>query len=80
MCEDAMTTLYGTCSATGVCKAQLEIQQRGSSSISRGEQGQQSRGTLFRPGFEEYVGIHHLDRKWENIPGREKAMNKDKAT
>lgn len=80
MCEDAMTMLCGTCSATGVCKMQLETQQRGSRFISRGEQGQRSRGTMFRPGFEKYVGIHHLETKWENIPGRDKRMNKDIAT
>ena len=30
------------------------------------------RGVMFRQGFEKYIGIHHLETKWENIPGREK--------
>lgn len=30
------------------------------------------RGVMFRPAFENHVGTHHLETKWENIPGREK--------
>lgn len=29
-------------------------------------------------GLEKYIGIHHLETKWKNIPGREKKKDEQR--